>query len=225
MCLAECVWLCCGHQQTTRGNATAANVDITGYLPVVAESHRVLAGTCSLAWYLPVHAESQRVLAVLPGTCRVSPGTCRYLPSLTGYLPVRAESHLVPDDSHRVLAARAEPHLVLAEGVDERLEDEGEVGHQLGARLLFERCERRARRLLHPLVAVQHPLEQLRQRAKGEVSGQGARSAGACGHGRFVAVHVWRAALPSNNGLPLEGNHGHKLGHVTIRSNVASAKY
>ena len=69
------------------------------------------------------------------------------------------------------MLAHAESHLVLAEGVDERLEDEGEVGHQLGARLLFERRERRARRLLHPLVAVQHPLEQLRQRARGEVSG------------------------------------------------------
>ncbi len=51
--------------------------------------------------------------------------------------------------------------LVFSERVDEGLEDEGEVGHELGARLLLERRERRARRLLHPLVGVQDSLQQL----------------------------------------------------------------
>ena len=52
-------------------------------------------------------------------------------------------------------------YLVLAEGEDERLEDEGEVGHELGAGFLLERGERRAGRLLHALVRVQDPLQQL----------------------------------------------------------------
>ena len=51
--------------------------------------------------------------------------------------------------------------LIFVESEDEGLEDESKVRDELRARLLLQRGKRTASRLLHPLVAVQDPLQQL----------------------------------------------------------------
>ena len=52
-------------------------------------------------------------------------------------------------------------YLVFAECVDECLQDEAKVGHQLCAGLLLQGRKRRACSLLHALVCIQNTLQQL----------------------------------------------------------------
>ena len=80
---------------------------------------------------------------------------------------VEVMAHRVGQRADGVIEDQQVLVLVLAEGKHKRLEDEAEVGHEFGARLLLERRERRARRFLYALVRIQHSLQKLNMRKNG----------------------------------------------------------
>ena len=60
--------------------------------------------------------------------------------------------------------------LVLAERVHQRFENETQIGHQFGAGFLLQRSEGRTGRLLHALIAVQYPFQQLNTRSSNQIN-------------------------------------------------------
>lgn len=73
----------------------------------------------------------------------------------------------VGEGSDRVVENEEVLLLVLVEGVDEISEYRTEEGLEFRSCLLFQRRERRATRLLNPLVVVEAHLEELRSRKEG----------------------------------------------------------